>query len=167
MNDFVTYFPGEPSTHEHREPAQWADVFFAMAKAMAERSKDPSTQCGAVLVTKNNRIISTGFNGPPESMMDECVPWNIRPQKYAYIIHAEENAIWHAVEMGGKQALIESKLYCTHFPCTECVLRMIRSKIRHVFVPRNHVPYPMSKYQVEVSELLARQRFPKLEINLV
>lgn len=153
--------------YEHRTVVDWDTYFLALVKQVAEKSKDPSTQCGAVLVNQNHKIIGTGFNGPPSDLRDECVPWNKRPEKYAYIIHAEENALWDAVESRGLSELAESTMYCTHYPCTECVLRMIRCKVRTVVVPNQHPPYAMSKYQVDAKELLSIQKYPKLNIRYV
>ena len=43
-----------------------ADEFFmGVAKLAARRSKDPNTQVGACIVSKNNRILSVGYNGTP------------------------------------------------------------------------------------------------------
>ena len=41
----------------------WDEYFMAIAKLSAMRSKDPSTQVGACIVDKNNRILSIGYNG--------------------------------------------------------------------------------------------------------
>jgi hypothetical protein len=41
----------------------WNEYFIEIAKVTAKRSKDPSTQTGCVIVDKNNRPISFGYNG--------------------------------------------------------------------------------------------------------
>lgn len=150
-----------------RTPEPWDMVFLRMCQAVALRSKDPSTQCGAVLVSESNVVLSTGFNGPPSQMNDNWIPWGERPTKYAFIIHAEENALWYAVEAHGMEKVKRSTLYCTHHPCSECVLRLIRSGIRTIKIPRNYPPYPMSKYQVDPNQVIARQKLPQLEIALI
>ena len=43
----------------------WDQYFMGIAMMSAERSKDPSTQVGACIVDKNNRILSMGYNGMP------------------------------------------------------------------------------------------------------
>lgn len=40
-----------------------------VAKLAARRSKDPNTQVGACIVSKNNRILSVGYNGTRMVMM--------------------------------------------------------------------------------------------------
>lgn len=145
-----------------RNVVTWQEAFMDMAFLVSERSKDDSTQVGAVLVDSKNVIVSTGFNGPPPGINDALVPWNSRPEKYAYIIHAEENALWFGVER--KSDLSNCVLFCTHYPCADCVLRLIRAKVSKIVIPSCHAPYPMSKYQVEPDALIAAQPFPKLEI---
>lgn len=115
-----------------REPTEWAVVFMTMAKTIAARSKDPSSQCGAVLVSPDNRVISTGFNGPPPQIIDSLVPWGERPEKYFWIFHAEEGAINFALDSHGSQSLQGAILYVTTRPCSRCVLRMIRAGIHKV-----------------------------------
>lgn len=151
----------------HRTPAQWDHVFLKIAHAMAERSKDPSTQCGAVLVASDNVLLSTGFNGPPPEMSDELVPWDKRPDKYAFIIHAEENALFFGVQSHGLLRMKGSTVYCTHHPCSDCVLRLIRHGVRRVVIPENCPPYPMSKWQVEPWTVIEAQAFPRLYIERV
>jgi len=150
-----------------RVPESWDNVFFDMCFSIAQRSKDNSTQVGAMLVGEGNRILSPAFNGPPPQLDDNLIPWNTRPDKYAYILHADENALWFALEAHGGKALIGSKMYLTAMPCTECVLRMIRCGVREVLVPSCHNPYPMSKYLVPPADVIATQTEPKLEIRVL
>jgi dCMP deaminase len=140
-----------------REPVDWDTLFLNIAFDVAERSKDPSTQAGAVLVEAGTkRIISTGFNGPPPDLDDTKVPWNKRPEKYAYIIHSEENALLYGLDAVGANRISYAKIYCTHHPCTECLLRLIRSNVREIVIPECHATYPLSKFQVNPDDLLAK-----------
>lgn len=153
--------------HAHRTPVEWNDVFLTMARAMSTKSKDPSTQCGAVLVASDNVLLSAGFNGPPPQMSDELVPWGERPAKYAFIIHAEENALSFAIRSHGIERMKGSTMYVTHAPCSDCVLRMIRDGVRRVCIPADCPPYPMSKWQVEPERVIEAQAFPRLLIERV
>lgn len=142
----------------------WDNLFLKIAFTMSERSKDDSTQCGAVIVDERNVIVSTGFNGPPPQLNDEDIPWNVRPQKYAYIIHAEENAILFGMEKGSVKGCT---LYCTHHPCAECVLRCIRAGIRRIVIPECHASYPLSKFQVNPDTVIDLQVYPKLILDKI
>lgn len=148
-----------------RKTISWDELFLNLCFELSKKSKDDSTQCGAVLVDSKHKIISCGYNGPPPGINDELVPWNNRPEKYAYIIHAEENALWFGV--AAKSDLAGSTMYCTHHPCTECVARMILNNVRECIIPHSHTTYPMSKYQVSPSSLLEAQPYPKLLITPV
>lgn len=155
----------------HRQPNDWSNVFLDMAFAIARRSKDPSTQCGAVLVDCNNVILSCGFNGPPPNIEDSQVPWDKRPDKYNFIIHAEENALLFALENHGHK-VERSTLYVTHYPCSNCVLRLIRSKVGKVAIPcrPESSSYVMNNGGIESEKgykLIECQSFPKLDIQMV
>jgi dCMP deaminase len=114
-----------------KEPANWNDVFLEMCDTIAKKSKDGSTTCGAVLVDKSNQIISCGFNGPPSQIQDELVPWDKRPDKYAYIMHAEENALWTGMNVDINR-VIGSTMYVNTMPCYNCILRMIKNGVEKV-----------------------------------
>ena len=101
-----------------------------VAKLAARRSKDPNTQVGACIVSKDNIIISTGYNGMPKGCSDDEFPWD-RPgeeTKYPYVVHAELNAILNA---NGRD-LRGSRLYVALFPCNECAKAIVQSGIREV-----------------------------------
>jgi dCMP deaminase len=77
---------------------KWDRRFLEMARMVAGWSKDPSTQCGAVIVRPNRSIASVGFNGFPRRVADHEHLLNDREQKYARVVHAEMNAILSARE---------------------------------------------------------------------
>lgn len=88
----------------------WPEYFMNIAKVVATRSEDPKTKVGAVL-TKDNRIISSGYNGTVSGFED--VDWN-SDEKHVHVLHAELNAIVCA------SATKDTTLYVTHSPCAEC-----------------------------------------------
>jgi dCMP deaminase len=98
----------------------------------AERSKDPSTQVGACIVSDDNRILSTGYNGFPKGCSDDEFPWNrdekLGETKYNFVVHAELNAILNA---GGK-SLVGSRIFVSLFPCHECAKAIIQSGVKEV-----------------------------------
>ena len=53
----------------------WDSYFMSIAKLSALRSKDPSTQVGACIVSNDNRILSIGYNGAPNGFHDNDFPW--------------------------------------------------------------------------------------------
>jgi dCMP deaminase len=94
---------------------------------VAAKSKDPRTQIGAIIISPQNEPISDGYNGPPRRIKDELINWD-RPDKYPFMIHAEDNAIKHA---GGK-CLDGATIYVTAPPCKACMLDIASTTIDRV-----------------------------------
>lgn len=144
-----------------RTPKPWNHVFLNMAFDIAQRSKDPSTQAGAVLVDANNRIMGTGFNGPPAEINDELLPWYIRDldkfNKYDCVIHAEENCILDALSKSNSEDIKGCVMYCTHMPCPGCVLRCIHAKLNCAIY---HLAYDNNNEE-KVRLILAKQKYYK------
>ena len=109
---------------------KWDEYFMGLARLSALRSKDPSTQVGACIVSQDNIIISTGYNGMPKGCSDDEFPWDREgPEtKYPYVVHAELNAILNA---NGRD-LRGSRLYVSLFPCNECAKAIIQSGVREI-----------------------------------
>jgi len=110
----------------------WDEYFMGIAKLSEERSKDPSTQVGACIVNKENRILSIGYNGLPNRVSDDHMSWEREGEpidtKYFYVCHAELNAI-----LNNRNSNLEgSTLYASLFPCNECAKAIIQSGISKV-----------------------------------
>lgn len=96
-----------------------------IAYTLSQLSHDAQTQHGCLLV-KNNRIISTGYNGFPPGGKDNEWP-NLRPEKYPYMVHAEENAIISCAVSG--TSCEGATAYITGKPCLACARKLISCKI--------------------------------------
>jgi len=107
------------------------DYFMSVALLSAQRSKDPSTQVGACIVTSEKKIVGTGYNGFPIGCSDEILPrereGNMLDTKYPYVVHAEANAI-----LNSTQNLKWCTMYVAMFPCNECAKLIIQSGIKKV-----------------------------------
>ena len=84
----------------------WDEYFMGVAQLAGMRSKDPSSQVGACIVSEDNKILSMGYNGFPIGCSDDDFPW--------------------AREGEG------AKLYVTLFPCNECAKAIIQSGIKTI-----------------------------------
>lgn len=111
----------------------WDEYFMGVATLSSMRSKDPSTQVGACIVSNDNKILSMGYNGFPKGCSDDEFPWGKDLEhedpynsKYLYSTHSELNAILNY--RGG--SLEGSKLYVTLFPCNECAKAIIQAGIK-------------------------------------
>ena len=115
----------------------WDEYFMGVAKLSAKRSKDPNTQVGCCIVNQDKRIVAVGYNGLPKNCIDEDYPWasrvgDLHETKYAYVVHAELNAILNATT-----PLKGCTLYVTLYPCNECVKSIIQSGISEVIFEDN------------------------------
>ena len=121
-------------TGKRKDYLSWDEYFMAIAKLSAKRSKDPSTQVGACIVSNDNRILSIGYNGAPNGFNDDNFPWDREGEnletKYPYVCHAELNAILNY--RGSKKDLENAKIYVDLFPCNECAKLIIQSGIKEV-----------------------------------
>ena len=110
---------------------KWHQRYMALAREIAAWSKDPSTQCGAVIVGKEGQVISQGYNGFPRIMRDEDSLYEDRPTKYKRIIHAEMNAIYNAALNGVSPK--GATMYVHGLPCChECAKAIIQCGIERV-----------------------------------
>lgn len=110
----------------------WDSYFFLLAHCVAMKSKDNRTRIGAVIVGKDNEILSTGYNSFPRGANDTLEYRQIPPEKYFWFSHAERNAIFNAAKNGIK--LDGSTLYVTMIPCSSCALAIVQSGIKKVKV---------------------------------
>lgn len=95
----------------------WDVYFMTMAFVIAQRSLDPDTKHGCVVVADDKTILSVGYNSPPRGCDDSKIPLT-RPLKYYFMAHSEINAISNAARHG--VPLIGSTFYITGFPCEVC-----------------------------------------------
>ena len=121
--------------------SSWDETFIEMAEVVAKRSKDPSTQVGACIVSSENKILSLGYNGAPRGWNDTSFPWsrdsdNPLDTKYPFVIHAERNAVLNF--SGIHSQLNGSKIYVTHFPCNECAKEIAQVGISEVIFLNAH-----------------------------
>jgi dCMP deaminase len=117
----------------------WDEYFMGVANLSAMRSKDDSSQVGACIVNEKNRIVGIGYNGFPIGCSDDVLPWeksdDFVNSKYAYVVHAEANAI-----LNSAVDLSESRIYVTLYPCNECAKLIIQSGIREVIYLEHKYP---------------------------
>lgn len=122
----------------------WDQYFMGIAQLSALRSKDPNTQVGCCIVSNKNKVLSIGYNGMPTGLDESCLPWSrngdFLNSKYAYVCHAELNAILNnpGYDLSG------SILYTTLFPCNECAKAIIQSGIIKVVYLDNKYPDSLS-----------------------
>lgn len=117
------------------------DYYLNIAIAVRKKANCLGRKVGAVIV-KENRIISTGYNGTPEGMtncMDGgCLRCKDRETYKASVgydvcicVHAEQNALITAARFGNP---IEGAIvYSTLRPCFECTKAMLQAKVHTIY----------------------------------
>jgi dCMP deaminase len=111
----------------------WDEKFIALAKHIAEWSKDTNRKNGAVIVNSDNIVLSLGYNGFPRGCDDSITTRYEQPTKYLFTEHAERNAIFHAAKSG--MVINGSRIYMTMFPCADCARAIIQSGITKIITP--------------------------------
>lgn len=113
----------------------WDEYGLKLAFTVAGKSKDPSTQCGCVILGPDHEVRTTGYNGLPRGVKytEERIT---RPEKSYWMNHAEENAITNAARMG--TALLGCTAYVTAEPCHVCSKSLINAGIKRIVFPEGH-----------------------------
>ena len=123
---------GTSEVKKREDYLSWDEYFMSVAQLSAQRSKDPNTQVGACIVNQEKKIVAIGYNGMPIGLSDDEFPWSktgpFLEKKYAYVCHAEMNAIINR----NSADLTNCTLYVGLFPCNECVKLIIQSRISNV-----------------------------------
>ena len=144
--------------------------YMGIAFAVREKANCTGNRVGAVIV-RDNRVISTGYNGVPEGMTNcldggclRCQNPNGRfPSGTGYdlciCVHAEQNAILSAARFG--IAVANSTLYTTMQPCFGCAKEIVQAKISkviylHPWVPTNDDPLMAAAMREEYAKLMSR-----------
>jgi dCMP deaminase len=117
----------------------WDETWLNVAHAIANRSRCTRAQIGAVVVSKNQRICATGYNGPAATWPDErpCSFWCPRAQGEAPLdatydacpaIHAEANALLYV----DRSQVEGGTLYVTSAICMQCAKLVSNSGVSRV-----------------------------------
>jgi dCMP deaminase len=139
------------------------ELFMRMVYLTATKSKDPSSKIGAVIV-KDNRVISTGYNGFPIGVMDSLERYEVREIKYKFVVHAEHNSILTAARFG--ISTHGSTIYTNGLPCNNCMKSIIQSGINEIVI---HSLWPDMKHSdweesSKISKMMMEESGLKLRI---
>ncbi len=121
------------------------EIFMDLAQNLALRSHCTRAQVGCVL-TKDTRIISIGYNGPPsgthncdEDFKDEGGCPKDSKGSCSLALHAEQNAILYASKNGA--SMEGSTIYVTLSPCISCARIIYSMKIKKVIFLNSYAAY--------------------------
>lgn len=112
----------------------WDQYLIGYAEHAALRSRDPSRQFGAAIVAaEGQRVVATGYNDLPRGVPHKEEYYQ-RPDKYMYLVHAEQNAIFNAAAVGVSTA--GTSIYVIEPPCCECCKAIIQAGIVEIVYKR-------------------------------
>ena len=138
----------------------WDEFFIGLAEYISRRSKDPSTQTGAVIVRPDKTIASVGYNGFPRGTEDNEEEYCDRDKKYSKIIHCEMNAILNA-----KEPLNDYTLYTWPFmSCDRCATHVIQAGIKRCVAPKASEEL-LARWDKSLSR--SKQYFKEASVELV
>ena len=141
---------------------KWHRRFLDLAKEIASWSKDPSTKCGAIIVSPDRRILATGYNGLPKGYDDYCLTSLVREEKYKRMVHAEMNAVLNAAKFGVK--LEGATIYVYGLPiCCNCAKHISSVGINTVVVDSSVLEHERWKRDWEIS----KEIFKEVNIKIV
>lgn len=104
---------------------EWDEYFMNIAEAVAAKSKDPSSKMGCVVVDKNKRVVSLGYNGMIQGADESKMTLSERPMKYYFAIHSEMNAVLFA-----KRDLKGCTIYNQMATCENCLKYCLQAGIK-------------------------------------
>ena len=110
----------------------WDIYYLQMARLVASKSKDPSTQTGAVIVRPDRSLCSIGFNGFPQGMPDSLELYTNREEKYSRIVHCEVNAVLFSRDVSLKGYTLYTWPFAS---CDRCCVQMLQAGIERFVAP--------------------------------
>ncbi|HRG57377.1 MAG TPA: dCMP deaminase family protein [Bacteroidia bacterium] len=119
-------------------------IYMELAQKLAQRSHCVKMHVGAVL-TKDTRIVSLGYNGPPAGTHNCDVEWPEegcpRDSKgsCSLALHAEQNAILYASK--NNVSVEGATLYITLSPCIACARIIFTTGIKKVIYLNSYAEY--------------------------
>ncbi len=131
----------------------WDQYFLNIAEQVKEKSKDRRTKIGAVIVGKDNEIVSTGYNSFPRGIDDDVEERQERPEKYFWMVHGELNAILNAARIGVSTNGCKIYLTCG-VPCSNCGRAIINAGITEVYCKTEDTTRNREKWDEEAARTL-------------
>ncbi|MCW6598873.1 hypothetical protein [Yersinia ruckeri] len=110
--------------------SKWDARFILRAASISLWSKDPSTQVGCVLVRPDKTVASEGYNGLAPQIEDTEERLNDRAIKYAFIDHAEENALDYCRDPYPRTGYT-AYVYPIH-SCSKCFAKLLKQGVTRI-----------------------------------
>lgn len=144
-----------PSKHKY-----WMGI----AEAVSLRSHDVETKVGAILVKNDTgMVIATGHNGFVRGAPDSELP-TTRPDKYQYVVHAEENLLAHTSRNG--ISVDGCTLVITLSPCQKCLRLMWQAGITEVICRDIYRDHCVDMKDIDIEQEETEEGFYRLKYGI-
>lgn len=142
-----------------KDRLSWQEYFMNLAMTVSQRGTCDRAYVGCVIVNKENRIVSTGYNGSIKGNphCDE-IGHTMRDGHCIATIHAEMNALLYCAKEG--ISVNGCIAYVTHFPCLNCTKSLIQAGISKIYYNN---AYRVDDYAIK---LLERNKIPYIKLDL-
>jgi dCMP deaminase len=135
-----------------------------IANAASARSHDTETKVGGILVKNDTgMVVATGHNGFARGAPDSILP-TTRPEKYEYMIHAEENLISHCAKSG--IPIDNCTLVITLSPCQKCLRLMWQAGITQVICRDLYRDHRIDMKDLKIEQEQTEEGYYKLTYRL-
>jgi dCMP deaminase len=104
------------------------EMALKIALECSKRSEDIHKKVGCVVLNKENRVLSTGYNGLISNFNVSKNFLKNRDSRRPYMIHAEINALSQIKTNDNPYILVSTLL-----PCSSCALNIAAYKIKKIF----------------------------------
>ena len=153
--------------------------YMGIAFAVREKANCTGNRVGAVIV-KDNRVISTGYNGVPEKMTNcldgGCLRCSNPNGQFksgegydlCICVHAEQNALLSAARFG--IAVEGASIYTTMQPCFGCAKELLQARVKeviylHPWVPTDVDPEMDKLKKAEYDKIMARMTVKRMDME--
>ncbi len=153
--------------------------YMGIAFAVREKANCTGNRVGVVIV-RDNRVISTGYNGVPEGMTNcldgGCLRCKNPNDQFVsgtgydlcICVHAEQNALLSSARFG--IAVEGATIYSTMQPCFGCAKELAQAKIQqivylHAWVPSDADPEMDQRKKAEYDKIMAKINVKQLKIE--
>lgn len=137
----------------------------SLAEAVSQRSHDDETKVGAVLIKNDTgMVVATGHNGFARGAPDHLLP-RTRPEKYEYMIHAEDNLIAHCAKSG--ISVDNCSLVITLSPCQKCLRLMWQAGITQVICRDLYRDHKIDMKDIKIEQEETEEGYHVLTYKLI
>lgn len=139
--------------------------WMSLAEAVSQRSHDDETKVGAVLIKNDTgMVVATGHNGFARGAPDHLLP-RTRPEKYEYMIHAEDNLIAHCAKSG--ISVDNCSLVITLSPCQKCLRLMWQAGITQVICRDLYRDHKIDMKDIKIEQEETEEGYHVLTYKLI